>query len=314
MKYAIISDIHGNNPALQLVIEDALKQGAQEFLFMGDYCVSAPWPAEVWKTIHNMKNGRIICGNEEQYLRVPEGEEGQFEISRWCKNALSREQRDWFFGLPNRMDLHCQGWEVHMCHSSEEFIGKAETGHYNVTWLRERFPQERVHREDLLREIRQGLMSNGDFMETLRELPGGIYIFGHTHIQWHMQLENHIFINPGSCGLPLDGGECGAPYTLLTIEDGRVEVEERRVAYDVHELIARVKTSDQYTKARVWSEVIFREWLTVKDKMLLFLRFVEQYARGIGDTRRPFAKDTWEAAYEEWRKDNEFISAQGTIL
>ena len=42
MKYAIISDIHGNLPALNEVIEDARKNGAASYIFVGDYCLSNP--------------------------------------------------------------------------------------------------------------------------------------------------------------------------------------------------------------------------------------------------------------------------------
>ena len=37
MKYAIISDVHGNAHALRLALEDARREGAQGFLFAGDY-------------------------------------------------------------------------------------------------------------------------------------------------------------------------------------------------------------------------------------------------------------------------------------
>ena len=43
MKYAIVSDIHGNLPALNKVIEDARKNGAESYIFVGDYCLSNPW-------------------------------------------------------------------------------------------------------------------------------------------------------------------------------------------------------------------------------------------------------------------------------
>ena len=105
MKYAIISDIHGNYPALKLVIEDALQQGAQQFLFVGDYCISIPWPREVVEMLSAMDNAYVIRGNEESYLNVSDGTDAQFEISRWCRRVLSEEQRTWLNGLPARLDL-----------------------------------------------------------------------------------------------------------------------------------------------------------------------------------------------------------------
>lgn len=46
MKYAIISDIHGNLPALLLVLADAAAQGAQQYLFVGDE--RRPFARDTW--------------------------------------------------------------------------------------------------------------------------------------------------------------------------------------------------------------------------------------------------------------------------
>lgn len=53
MKFAFISDVHGNLPALNAVIEDAERERAEQFIFAGDYCLSNPWPDEC---ITRMKN------------------------------------------------------------------------------------------------------------------------------------------------------------------------------------------------------------------------------------------------------------------
>lgn len=300
MKYAIISDIHGNYPALKLVIEDALHQGAQQFLFVGDYCISIPWPREVVETIRAMDNVHIIRGNEESYLNVSDGTDAQFEISRWCRRVLSEEQRTWLNGLPARLDLQCENMDIHMAHSSEMFIRKVETGKFSTSQVALRYQDRHITHEELLRDIRHELLQDKELCSILNTLSEGIYIFGHTHIQWNMQVGKYLFINPGSCGLPLDCTEFGAPYTLLTVENGIASVEERRVKYDVYSLIEKAKATEQYEKVPIWSEVIFKEWMTGHEKLFFFLKYVEEFAQRIGDERRPFAHDTWQAAYEEW--------------
>ena len=70
---------------------------------------------------------------------------------------------------------------------------------------------------------------------------------------------------------------------------------------DVAETYAEVlNNSEQYTKATVWTKVITKEWLKTHEHMTFFLEFAEQYAQEIGDTRRPFAVETWKKAYEIW--------------
>ena len=74
MKYAVISDVHGNMDALEAVLADARKQGAEGYLFAGDYCLSLPYPEEVINTIRKIENAVIIRGNEEQYIERMRGE------------------------------------------------------------------------------------------------------------------------------------------------------------------------------------------------------------------------------------------------
>ena len=300
MKYAIISDIHGNLPALQLVLADAAAQGAQQYLFVGDYCVSAPWPAEVTSLLMHMENAHFVCGNEESYLNIGDGDDGQFAVTRWCKNTLNAQQQNWLLALPAQLTLDCDGTPLHMAHSSEAFVGKTIHAHLRTRAVSQRWPARTISREEFSQYAQSSLLHDDAFCQAAASLPEGIYIFGHTHTQFHIQLDNRLFINPGSCGLPLDCCDFGAPYTLLTIENGHTLVEERRLPYDVEALIVLAKASAQYAAAPEWSEVIFREWRTVREKIVDFLHFCDSYAHAVGDERRPFARDTWHAAFEAW--------------
>lgn len=304
MKYAIISDIHGNMPALQLVLEDAQKNSADAFLFAGDYCISAPWFNEVVACMRSLPNTRFICGNEERYLHIPDGDDGQFAVSRWTAHSMHADDIAWLDALPEQLAWECEGVAMHMAHSSEVFIGKAETGTFRTSLLPKRYPGKITH-DFLLSDIRRTLAQNAVFKEQCKMLPSGIYIFGHTHSQWHARFGGCLFINPGSCGVPLDCSEFGAPYTLLTIENGQCTVEERRVPYDVEELISSVKHTEQYQAAHVWSEVIFSEWRSCRERVMYFLKHTEKYAQRIGDPRRPFMPDTWEAGFEDWMSNGE---------
>ena len=107
-----------------------------------------------------------------------------------------------------------------------------------------------------------------------------------------------------NCGLPLDGIGGSAPYTILEIKDeGQVSIEEKRVPFDKGRYIDLMKQSGQYKEANVWSRVIMQEQTSSLEHMYFFLGFVEQYAKEIGDERRPYALDTWEKAYEIWNEE-----------
>lgn len=301
MKYAVISDLHGNLPALEYALEDARANGADVFLFTGDYCTSAPWGSAIVDRLRSLPNAQYVRGNEERYLHLPQGDDGQFEVTYWSSRQLRPEQLDWLDRLPENLTLDCEGVRLHLAHSSKAFIGSAEEG--MCTWkLPLRYPDGPVDRRRFLQDVRRTLTDSMDFQQSLRTLPKGVYLFGHTHSQWHMRFGDHLFLNPGSCGLNLDCSALGAAYTLLTVENGACRVEERRPVYDVEALIDQVKRSGQYAAARVWSELIFEEWRTGRERVCFFLHHAEQFAQSIGDSRRPFAKDTWERAYELWKK------------
>lgn len=302
MKYAIIADVHGNAPALRLAMADARRQGAQAFLFAGDYCVSAPWADDVVNIMRGTENALYVRGNEEKYLHLPNGDDAQFEISRWTARNMSVANIGWLDALPEKLAFSGGSVNIFMAHSSEEFIGDAEMRDFKTRQLVHRYP-ENVSQEVRLRDMREVLSKNEGFQRRLQAMPGGVYIFGHTHSQWHAQFGDVLLINPGSCGLPVDCTHFGAPYTLLTVENGRCSVEERRVLYDVEELIAQVRQTGQYRAARVWSEMIFSEWRTCREMAMYMLRYIEAYARKIGDDRRPFMPDTWEAGFAAWQAE-----------
>ena len=300
MKYAIISDIHGNAPALRLALADAAALGADGYLLAGDYCISAPWAGEVIALLRELPNAYIICGNDEAHLDVPPGNDGQFEVSRWCMSTLSKEDKAWLDSLPERLDFALEGVPVHMTHSSQAFVGTSLHERFRTSVLPGFYPEGPASREALQADFRR-LWEKESFRDYIHALDRGVYVFGHNHIQSFADFDGRILVNPGSVGLPLDCGDafCAA-YSLLTIEEGRVSVAERRIPYDVEALIARVKATGQYAAARVWTEIIFSEWRTVREKVYQFLHHCERYAGRIGDARRPFAKSTWEAAYAEW--------------
>lgn len=301
MKYAIISDVHGNAPALRLALDDARKQGAEGFLFAGDYCISAPWPNDVMDMIRRLPDARVIRGNNDDMYVFPDDDSGQFEIARWCRSTLTDDNRRWLHDLPAEITFDCEGVTVHMAHSSEAFVGKTLHARYRTSTLTRQYPNGNVSHEQLLADFRRSMAGNEAFMAQIDRLDEGVYVFGHNHIQCHGDFRGRLLVNPGGCGDPLDCGECCAPYTLLTIENGQCTVTERRIPYDQEALIAQVKQSEQYAAARVWSELMFASWRTRREKAGSFIRYCVDYAKRIGDERWPFAKDTWEAAYDEWQ-------------
>lgn len=309
MKYAILSDVHGNFPALRKVLEDAKRRGIEDFIIAGDYALSGAWPDECIEVLQAIPRKLIIRGNEERYLENLIGKDqsgwtdGQMQISYWCYRNITPEHLAYVLGLPQTAQCEVNGVKIHVAHASDAFIGEYEFGKFGPALLAERYANAEVTQESLRRDVHEILEGDPAFLEKVNALEDGVYVFGHSHVQWSYKASgrNVLLINPGSCGLPLDAVRDSIPYTILTItENGETELEEVRIPFDKKGYVEKLMKTTQYAEANIWSKVIFRELLTAREHLTFFLQFANKYADEIGDPVRPFTVKTWEAAYEAW--------------
>ncbi len=312
MKYAIISDVHGNLPALELLLEDARNNNTDTFIFVGDYCLSNPFPNECMDRIHSIQNKYIIRGNEEAYLENLIGKDqstwtdGQMQISYYCYRAVSEDNLKYILSIPKYLKINSHGIDINIAHSSADFIDDCEHKEWSTAKLAEKHKKQKIITESLQNDIRDYFENDDKCRSVIENLEAGVYIFGHSHIQWSWQSEDNriTLINPGSCGLPLDGIRNSIPYTILEIsEDGQVTIEEKRLSFPMEEYTDILRKSDQYEEAKVWTKIIIKELRSGLEHLYFFLRYVEEYAEKTEDNRRPFAVDTWEKAYELWEEE-----------
>jgi predicted phosphodiesterase len=101
---AIISDIHGNLPALQAVIADIEQLGIQERVCLGDIVGYGAQPSECIELLRAKHFQVVIQGNHDAYVTAEEDPEGPSEevkqTIRWTRRVLSAEQRAWLGSLP----------------------------------------------------------------------------------------------------------------------------------------------------------------------------------------------------------------------
>lgn len=311
MKYAVLADIHGNYPALANVLRDAEEQNVDGYIFAGDYCLSGPYPNECLAAIRAIPNVYIVRGNEESYLENLNGTDpanwtdGQMQISYYAYRTIPKENREYLEALPCTIDLETNGVVIHIAHDRSAFPGKLDGTFWSSSMFGERYGSSEVTKEMIRRDIQAANDADEVLQERLTELPDGVYIFGHTHIQWSYRSKDGriTLINPGSCGLPLDCLAGTVPYTVLEVdENGEVSVDERRVVFDVRSYADSLLETSQYEQAPVWTQVIRKELLSAKEHLQPFLKHMETYAQQIGDERRPYAVDTWEKGYDLWNR------------
>ena len=115
---AIISDIHGNLPALQAVIADIEQQGIQERVCLGDIVGYGAQPSECIELLQSRNFCAILRGNHDAYVAADEEpsnvSDETAEVIRWTRDNLTLEQRAWLGALPMRW----QGKDYEVVHAS----------------------------------------------------------------------------------------------------------------------------------------------------------------------------------------------------
>ncbi|HWT08620.1 MAG TPA: metallophosphoesterase family protein, partial [Roseomonas sp.] len=87
MRLAVISDIHGNLPALEAVLADIEERGADAIVNLGD-CVTGPlWPRETFECLAAL-DLPTVRGNHDRWI-VEKAEADLTPAGRFARDALT---------------------------------------------------------------------------------------------------------------------------------------------------------------------------------------------------------------------------------
>jgi predicted phosphodiesterase len=308
MKYAIISDIHGNLPALKAVIEDAKKNYVDEYIFIGDYYGDLAYPNEVVDIIKSIKGAHVIKGNKENYLNgllnsdQSEWVYDQFAALYWNYRELDDDNIKYLIGLPEDEKIQTPdgSHKLHLFHDPAFLFKSTDMNLLTSSKYAEKMIQEKFSHEEYLCYAQKILSNDSRIVEILDGLDGEIFMFGHTHIQWHAQIGKKIIINPGSCGVPLDYDK-RAPYSILEFNKDDINIWERRVPYSISDAIYYTMKSELYLNAKIWCDIVFDNLNLAKDEITFFFRHVERTAKEQNDYSRPYSNAVWNEAANSWR-------------
>src|SRR6266704_4998529 len=123
MRYALISDIHANLPALDAVLDDVASRTAVDATYhLGDLVGYAPWPNEVVQLIRT-RGIAGVAGNYDSTVATdyrhcgcryedPRQEELSHLSYEWTRRHTSAATKTWLGALPFRIDLRPLGGHV----------------------------------------------------------------------------------------------------------------------------------------------------------------------------------------------------------
>jgi predicted phosphodiesterase len=234
MRYALISDIHANLPALRAVLADIdARKDVDAIYHLGDLTGYAPWPNE---GVALLRERAIpgVGGNYDSTVATdykhcgcradtPHDEELSHLSFEWTRSHVTPETKEYLGSLPFRVDIrpfggHVAGPTITLVHGNQNL---------NTVYVTEDRP------DSFLEKMAKDLGARA----------GDVICFGHTHKPWQRALSGIQFINTGSVGRPKDG-DWRACYALLTMDQSGAGVEFVRVNYDVDQAASAIRESD----------------------------------------------------------------------
>lgn len=234
MRFALLSDIHGNLPALEAVLEDLERRPDVDATYhLGDLVGHGPWPDEVVARIRFRAIAGVAgnydstvaadyptCGSRRQ---DPAQEELAHRSFAWTRQHVHHETKHFLGSLPFRIDLrphggHVAGMRVVLVHATPVSN--------TLDWTEEctdAFCLEMAAIAGLVR--------------------GDVLVFGHTHRPWVREVGGIWFVNAGSVGCPWDGN-WQAGYVLLETAEAGPNVTFVRIDYDLDRAVRAILGSE----------------------------------------------------------------------
>ncbi len=227
MKIAVISDIHGNDLALEAVLSDIDAQGIPEIVNLGDH-FSGPLNAAQTANMLIDRNIPAIRGNHDRYLLTRDPAE-MGPSDRVAYDELEKRHFDWLAELPETLVYRNALFLCHGTPASDE-----------TYWMEALTADGVVH------------MAGRKAIESFAEgIDYPVILCGHTHIARAVRLaDGRLLVNPGSVGCPgydddqpvahkVETGSPDARYAIVEHAAGSWSVTFRCVGYD-HMAISRL--------------------------------------------------------------------------
>ena len=254
MTVALLSDIHSNYYAFKACYEDAVKCGAEMFIFLGDYVSDLSEPQKTMDLVYEIQSKYpTVClrGNREGYML--DCESGNSSFTRGSKSGsllftyehLRKKDLEFIRGLEISDNIEIEGIHMEIAHAAmdnDRFYFDSNDGH-----TADIFPQMKCN----------------------------YLLTGHSHKQYIQRNAGKTIINPGSVGIP-QGGTRNPKYAVLDIVNGNISCQLREVPYDMTAAIHSQFASGLVDYAKYWAIGALYDIITGDEWVLRLLETVEK--------------------------------------
>lgn len=218
MKFAVITDIHGNSDALRAVLKEIDSMKAIDRIYcLGDMIGIGPESNEVLDMLFSRRDVSMITGNHDEAIlgllkgeKYPESHIHAREHHRWIAERLDPAFIPKLEQLPRIIKRDIEQHSILFCHY--QYRSGKEAHHIS---------------EDPFSSIVNPSLEN---LETLffNRKEQAIF-FGHHHPIHYFKNERAVFVNPGSLGCT---DEAAALYAIVEVNSHGIDVLFKKAAYD----------------------------------------------------------------------------------
>lgn len=234
MRIAVLSDVHGNVPALDAVLEDMARQDFDAVVCLGDHVSGPIDPAGAAERLMAL-GVTAIRGNHDRWVVDPSIRNETWSVDVFARQCLNDAQMGWLSGLPATAKL---GNAVFLCHGTPTSDEKP--------WL-DNFYDGRT----------TVLPSEAEVAREAVGLDQKVILCGHTHIPRSLRLiDGRLLVNPGSVGMQLLRGTPDAHYAVVERRRNHWQTALIGVPYDT-EAAARLAEKNGFPG---WGEAIRYGW------------------------------------------------------
>ncbi len=221
IRFAVVSDIHGNIHALEQVTADIARRGITSIVNLGDHASGPLWPRETVDLLMTLSWVHIGGNHDRSLTHDDPGSMGPSDA--YAHKLLEPRHLQWLKGLSPAM-----AWShgILLCHG---------TPSDDMAYLADTVEHGRLRRA-----------TPGELTARVHDMEARVILCGHSHTPRVVHAANGmVIVNPGSVGLQAyrdDGShphvvECGSPharYAIVTIDGDACSVDHVALPYDHH--------------------------------------------------------------------------------
>lgn len=236
MKIAVFTDIHGNFPALKVIMDDINKSEFDEVIFLGDAIGIGPKSKECLEMLLNSKV-TIIAGNHELYykngIRIDKiiTDESELNHHKWVHQSINDliSKDEIKFPLSKVIEINGK---------------KIAFQHYMIN---------ENTQEDTFPFMRISIRNISDVEEYCKNMQFDYLFIGHEHKAFEIVENNKKIICIGSSGCVKDDKTF---YTAVDIKDDNISVNKKYLTFNRDELIEDINRFT-YPDREVISKIFF---------------------------------------------------------